>query len=189
MDNTVGSLTKEQTSIITGKLLGDGSLRKKQNTLLEVNHSYKQKEYVLWQYEKLRNLILTEPKLRKSGVNRYSMRFTTRSLACLNDFYAQYYPNSLKCVYKGLVLDPISFAVWYMDDGSKSGNSVYLNTQQFSYVDQCYLVKRLAECGFTVSLNKDKSYFRLRFYRESGQTFCRLVAPLVIDSMKYKLLL
>ena len=41
MENAVGSLTEEQKSIIIGTLLGDGTLRKKTNTLLEINHSYK----------------------------------------------------------------------------------------------------------------------------------------------------
>ena len=38
MDNTVGSLTEEQKSILIGCLLGDGTMRKKKNALLEINH-------------------------------------------------------------------------------------------------------------------------------------------------------
>jgi hypothetical protein len=41
MENTVGSLTEEQRSILIGTLLGDGTLRRKINTLLEINHSSK----------------------------------------------------------------------------------------------------------------------------------------------------
>ena len=77
MENIVGSLTKEQVSIITGTILGDGSLRRKLNTLLEINHSYKQQDYVFWLYSKLQNISTTGPKVRKSGINRMACRFTT----------------------------------------------------------------------------------------------------------------
>jgi len=49
MDNTVGSLTQLQKSIIIGCILGDGYLRifpGRKNALLEINHSLKAKEYV-----------------------------------------------------------------------------------------------------------------------------------------------
>lgn len=45
--NTVGSLSQVQEEVLIGTLLGDGALRKakgKQNALLEINHSLKQKE-------------------------------------------------------------------------------------------------------------------------------------------------
>ena len=47
-DNTEGSLTEEQKQILIGVLLGDGSMRKKTHALLEINHSFKQKDYVDW---------------------------------------------------------------------------------------------------------------------------------------------
>jgi len=84
----VGSLTEKQKSVVIGLLLGDGSLRKKQNTLLEVNHSFQQAAYVLWLYKIFKDFVLTKPKYRVSGKGRSAFRFTTRSLACFNDFYS-----------------------------------------------------------------------------------------------------
>ncbi len=55
MDNTVGSLTKEEKSIIIGSVLGDGYLRivpGRKNALFEINSSFKQKAYIDWKYEK-----------------------------------------------------------------------------------------------------------------------------------------
>lgn len=49
MDNTVGSLTQLQKSVVIGTMLGDGYIRKmkgRKNAFLEINHSLKQKEYV-----------------------------------------------------------------------------------------------------------------------------------------------
>ncbi len=42
-DNTVGSLSEEQRSLIVGSLLGDGAMRCKANALIEFNHSAEQR--------------------------------------------------------------------------------------------------------------------------------------------------
>lgn len=187
MENTVGSLTEEQKSLIIGKLLGDGSLRKKRNTLLEVNHSAKQKDYVLWFYKKFQTITPTPPKLRKSGTNRMSCRFTTRSMSCLNIYYDMFYHSGKKSISPELYLDALSLAVWFMDDGSKSRKSIYLNTQQFSDRDQLLLLQKLEELGVESTLNKDKSYFRIRVSNKGTLKLVELVKPFVIESMRYKL--
>ncbi len=170
--------------------MGDGSLRRRKNTLLEINHSYKQKEYVFWLYEKLESYVSTPPKLRKSGKNRFSYRFTTRSIPELNVFYEDYYSSkAYKTVPRNLQLNALTLAVWFMDDGSKDRDSVYFNTQQFDLDDQNFLLKKLSEMGLEGSLNKDKLYFRIRLYKRYLRRFNILVEPLVIKSMKYKLLL
>ena len=137
----MGSLTERQVSILLGKLLGDGSLRRKTNTLLEINHSYKQKDYVFWMYEEFQNLVGTPPVLRTSGVNRLSYRFTTLSLSELNRYYDLFYKIGQKSIPRSLRLNPLILAVWFMDDGSKSRSSVYFNAQQFCIDDQNFLIK------------------------------------------------
>lgn len=63
----MGSLTEVQTSILVGSLLGDGTMRKKQNALLEVNHCLEQKPLVDWIYSHFEGLSLTAPKVRKGN--------------------------------------------------------------------------------------------------------------------------
>lgn len=62
MDNTEGSLTEEQKQILVGLLLGDGAMRKKTHALLEINHSYSQKEYVDWLYQQFKIMLLRRQK-------------------------------------------------------------------------------------------------------------------------------
>lgn len=185
----MGSLTEEQRSILIGTLLGDGTLRRKINTLLEINHSSKQKEYVFWLYSKFKEFVNTPPKIRINGFNRTSYRFTTRSILALNEYYNDFYTTAgKKTIPKNIRLDSLSLAVWFMDDGSKSRNAVYLNTQQFKLCDQEFLINLLEETfNFKVTLNKDKSYFRLRLSCDSTKSFCTLVSPLLVSSMRYKL--
>jgi hypothetical protein len=44
---------------------------------------------------------------------------------------------------QALELAPLTLAVWFMDDGSRSRNAVYLNTQQFAMTDQMRLLALL----------------------------------------------
>jgi len=51
MANSVGSLNQEQIELMVGSLLGDGYVRivpDRKNAFLEINHSYRQRDYVDW---------------------------------------------------------------------------------------------------------------------------------------------
>ena len=185
----MGSLTEEQESILIGTLLGDGALRKKASTLLEINHSSKQKDYVFWLYSKFRDFINDSPKLRVNGPNRTSYRFTTRSIKTLNEFYKNFYTTKgHKTIPRKLKLNVLSLAIWFMDDGSKSRNAVYFNTQQFNLTEQEYLVSLLKQgFGLKATLNKDKKYYRIRLSCESTKVFSTLVSSYLLPSMRYKL--
>jgi len=141
--NTEGSLTEEQNQILIGLLLGDGAMRKKTHALLEINHSYKQREYVDWLYKIFQDFIETPPKKRKTNGNRVAYRFTTKSLPVFTQFYNQFFINGHKVIPNNLVLSPLSLAVWYMDDGSRCDTDIYLNSQQFTQDEQEMLVSIL----------------------------------------------
>src|SRR3989338_9067436 len=146
MDNTVGSLSQVQKSVIIGSLLGDGYLRivpGRRNAFLEINHSYQQKEYVDWKYDYLKPITKSAPKVRKSNGERIAYRFFTRQLSQLTELYQKFYQGRKKIV-PMISLDPLSLAVWYMDDGSKcQSTDVYLNTQQFGLKSQQILIGML----------------------------------------------
>ena len=187
MDNTVGSLTEEQKSILIGTLLGDGTMRKKKNAHLEINHSYTQKVLVDWIFSKFRTLVTTPPKWRKGNGNRQAYRFATQKLPSLTPFYNLFYRSGKKIIPTNLRLDPLSLAVWFMDDGSKSRSSVYLNTQQFTKNEQLKLINLLKDqFGIESTLNKDKIYYRIRIRTQSVKRFIELVKEFVLEEFKYK---
>ena len=131
-------LTSLQKSLIVGTMLGDGAMRRKRGALLEVNHSIHQRDYVDWKHRALENLVRTPPTLRRGNGSRLAYRFTTLSLPELTPIHDAFYHGRKKVV-PSLDLDSITLAVWFMDDGSRSRNSVYFNTQQFSIDDQLRL--------------------------------------------------
>lgn len=186
--NTVGSLTEDQKSIMIGCLLGDGYMRKKINAHLEINHAYSQKRYVDWKYRKLQNLVLTPPIRRNGNGKRIAYRFTTRSLPEITKLYQKFYRNGRKNIPKDLFLNPLVMAVWFMDDGSKSYKTVYLNTQQFAKNSQLFLINILKkQWNIEAMLNKDKEYYRIRIFSSSIKKFLKIIRPYILKQFYYKL--
>ena len=191
MDNTVGSLTQYQKSLIIGTMLGDGYLRiipGRRNAFLEINHSFSQKQYTDWKFEKLQNICISKPKTRKGNGNRIAYRFYTKQYPELTELYNKFYKNGYKIVPDNLKLDVITLSVWFMDDGSKCGNSnFYLNTQQFNKNHQIKLLNYLEKIGLKANLNKDKNYYRIRFFTSSINKLKELLRENLIPSMYYKI--
>ena len=190
MDNTAGSLTQLQKAVVIGSMLGDGYIRRlkgRSNAFLEINHSFKQKEYVDWKYSVLENLTKSKPKMRLGKANRIAYRFYTRQLSELTEIMNKFYVGNKKIIPE-IKLDPITLAVWYMDDGSRCRQSdVYLNTQQFDVDDQNKLLRLLKSVGLEATLNKDKEYYRIRFLKSSISRLHKLIGEYIIPSMKYKI--
>jgi len=189
-DNTEGSLTEDQISILIGVFLGDGAMRKKTHALLEINHSYTQKEYVDWLYQQFKNYVDTKPKMRKSNGTRIAYRFTTKSLPVFTQFYTKFFRNHRKSVPENLVLTPLTLAIWYMDDGSRCDKDIYLNTQQFTKEEQQGLIDMLLhQYAIEAAVNRDKKYWRIRIKKASVPNFMKIISPYILSSMQYKLLL
>ena len=164
MDNTAGSLTQLQESLIIGTLLGDGYIRKlkgRRDAFLEINHSFAQKEYVDWKYDVLKNLTISKPKVRYGKEGRIAYRFYTKQLPELTHIMNMFYIENKKII-PNIKLSPIVLAIWFMDDGSRCRkDDVYLNTQQFDKDDQYNLLKSLKLLGLDARLYKDKEYYRI----------------------------
>ena len=187
MGNTVGSLSEVQRDIVVGSLLGDGSMRCKTNALLEINHSSNQRSYVDWKYSQLAELVRTPPKARKGNGSRIAYRFVTRSLPILTPYYHLFYGSGRKRIPE-LELTELTLAVWFMDDGCRSRNAVYLNTQQYDESSQRVLLRLLRDqWRIEAALNRDKSYYRIRLTVVGTRRFARLVSPHLLPELSYKL--
>ena len=187
----MGSLTLEQKSLLIGTILGDGYVRiipRRKNAFLEVNHSAKQKDYVDWKYSILQSIVKSKPKLRNGNGGRIAYRFYTCCHSEITDLFRYFYKDGKKIIPADLKINPLSLAVWFMDDGSRSGGSIYLNTQQFSVDDQIKLQNLLQDqFKITSHLNKDKEYKRIRIVTEDAKKFCNIFRQLIPQSMQYKL--
>ena len=181
-------LTSEQLELVIGSMLGDGYLVKTTSGYaFRVNHGIRQKDYVDWKHNLLRNFVNTAP--RQSGSTYYFRTVTHPKFVELRKLF---YKDRLKVIPKRLIcasLDPFILTVWIMDDGSADGRQLRINTQCFSDEEQVFLQNVLrAKLGIESSLNRDKNQFRLRIKENSMDRLRKLTAPYIIPSMLYKLI-
>ncbi len=162
-------------------------MRCKTNALLEVNHSSHQRSYVDWKYRHLADLVRTPPRARQGNGGRVAYRFVTRSLEELTPYFRLFYGAGKKRVPE-LELTQLTLAVWFMDDGNRSRNAVYLNTQQYDETSQRRLLRLLREqWGIEATLNRDKTYYRIRISVVGTKRFAQLVKPYLLPELRYKL--
>ncbi len=94
----------------------------------------------------------------------------------------------MKVIPSDLELDPVALSVWFMDDGSRCRDcDVYLNSQQFDMNSQMILIGALQKLGLEATLNRDKEYKRIRFFKKSIPNLFTIMQPHIIPSMHYKL--
>jgi recombination protein RecA len=150
-----------------------------------VNHGLIQKEYVDWKYRELASLTNSSPKLVE---NHCYFRTVSHPYFCW--MRKIFYDEERKIVPESIenMITPLALAVWFMDDGTKEGHQVRLNTQSFSERENKKLSKILeAKLGIISTINRDKNYFRLRISDKSMKLFREMVNPFIIPSMRYKL--
>lgn len=197
-------LKPEQHHLIVGTILGDGFLRfpgRSHQANLTIDHGDKQREYVWWKYEQLKEWVLTPPKQLSRVYHKdrtrtlISWRFSTVSHTSFSTYYDFFYRDGSKIIpvnISDLVIHPLTLAVWLMDDGNKNQDVLFLSTQNFAVQEQ----ERLRCClqsnfGIESTLNfhgysKGERLYRIRLTREGSKKAWQLVRPYVIPSLKYK---
>jgi len=195
------SLSSEQKDILIGSMLGDGCLEsqnKNRTYRLKIEQSFSHKEYVDWLYRKLKNLVLTEPKIKikKIGSKTYqNYGFQTISCSQLRFFAHQFYDQNSKKkkIPKiiGKLLNPLALAVWFMDDGqikSRKHRALLINSQCFSRKDLGLLQKALKDkFGTETTLKKEKTGYRIYLLSKTISIFLAIINPYILPSMRYKL--
>jgi hypothetical protein len=105
----------------------------------------------------------------------------------LTPYFRLFYGTGRKRVPE-LELTKLTLAVWFMDDGCRSRNAVYLNTQQYDETSQSRLLRLLREqWGIQAALNRDKSYYRVRLSVTGTRKLAALVEPYLLPELRYKL--
>ncbi len=205
MDNSVGRLQfyfpQEQLNVIVGTLLGDGRLEERSKGVrsytarLRVHHGEDQKDYVLWKYEILRDLVLQGPREiiwvnLQRNLREVSWYFHTRSTREFRFFHDIFYRDRRKTVPQEIeeLLNPQALAVWAMDDGAYAHPYFNFNTQGFE-VEKQHLLCRilLKKFGIQTALHRDRHQRKITVQRRSVNVLLDLISPFVIPTMRYKI--
>ncbi|HEY4505268.1 MAG TPA: LAGLIDADG endonuclease [Candidatus Paceibacterota bacterium] len=206
MDNIVGRLQSafpsHQLDVIIGSLLGDARLecrskgiRASYTARFRVHHGDKQKEYVWWKYEILKDLVSKEPKEitllnKKRNLKEVSCYFHTKSLKNFGIIHEIFYKNGVKKFPVEIlpVFSPQMLAVWYMDDGSNNHGNVTLSTHSFSLEDQHVIADFLKEkYHINPTIVKDRNQWKISIGSYDYNRFLSIVAPFVPKAMNYKI--
>lgn len=206
MDNIVGRLQSafpsHQLDVIIGSLLGDARLecrskgiRASYTARLRVHHGHKQKEYVWWKYEILKDLVSREPREitwvnKKRNLKEISWYFHTKSLKNFGIIHEIFYKNGVKKFPADIlpIFSDQMLALWYMDDGSNNQGSLTLNTHSFSLEDQKIIIDFLKEkYHLNPKLVKDRHQWKISIGRYDYNHFLSIVAPFVPKAMIYKI--
>ena len=207
MDNTVGRLQSllppHQFDVIIGSLLGDTRLECRSvgerypiSARLRIHQSEKQKEYVLWKYSQLRDLVVRGPRRiraaydAKRGRTHYSWYFHTKTLEEFGGLHHDFYRDGIKILPENIFefLTPRAFAVWFMDDGSNTRVSYTLSTHGFSRGEQTRIIAFLKErYDITATCVRDRTKFKIAIGRYEYQKLNAVVEPYIIPSMSYKI--
>ena len=210
--NTVGSrekyciidemeLTKQQTNVLIGTILGDGFLQKtgEKNARLRLEHSQKQKDYVLWKGNIFGRLFQGKPNLLerihpKTHTTYSYCRWQSDTSPSLGKWRKYFYPNGKKIIPNNIgnfLTEPITLAVWYMDDGyfNKTDRNSYIYLGRTTRAEIEILQKAIKENFAILATIYDKKNkgFALFFGALETKKLQALICPFIIPSLQYKL--
>lgn len=185
-------ITPKQRSLMLGTLLGDASLSANaggKRFRFEVRHGSAQREYVLWKYEILRDFVLSPPAYYG---RTDSWRFRTITHPSFTELHNKFYQGRKKILPDNLaeiLRDPLSLAVWFMDDGTQFANkSLTINTQSFTKGEQLLIAKLFKEIyGWHVTLHRDHKKYRIYLGKDGSEHLKKLITPYIIPTLRYKI--
>ena len=194
-------LTKRQTEVLVGTVLGDGFLQKtgEKNARLRLEHSQKQKDYVLWKGNIFGRLFQGKPSLLerlhpKSGETYKYCRWQSSASPSFGKWRKYFYPNGKKIIPSDIgdfLTEPITLAVWYMDDGyfNKIDRNCHIYLGRVSRAEAEILQESVAKnFGIEATIyDKKKKGFALFFGVMETKILHALVSPFIIQSLQYKL--
>ena len=206
LGNIVGRLQSafpsHQLDVIIGSLLGDARLECRSKGIragytarFRVHHGDKQKEYVWWKYEILKDLVSTGPREitwinEKRNLKEVSWYFHTKTLKEFGIIHEIFYKNGMKKFPTDIlpIFSDQMLAVWFCDDGSNNGRNITLNTHSFSLKDQHIIVDFLKEKYLiNPTIVKDRNQWKISIGSYDYNHFLSIVIPFVPKVMNYKI--
>jgi hypothetical protein len=186
-------------SILIGTVLGDGHLTPPSGNKSQLYAKYDDKyiEYLHWLHTQLKPIGVSAIKPHK-GFHQH--RFRTRSSREIFKLRNYFYPLGKKIIPANIsfvLRDPLSLAIWYMDDGTLDFREKYhrnasIATFCFSYRENKLLANALMknfgiEARVHLSTMRGKKYYRLYIVSKSFDRFIDHIKAYIVPCMLYKI--
>ena len=180
------TFSAQQLSIITGSLLGDGSITRQKygDSAFVKNQCIAHRAYLDWhsqQFSSMSCAIKTYSTITEGKIY-YRNVFRVKAHPFFSTLRQEWYPNGEKVVPFNLILDPLTLAIWYFDDGSNvlSARRISLATYCFSKSNVQFLSDlMLTNFGIKCYTNKKNV---LIVHTESYKSMIDLVRPYMLWS-------
>lgn len=195
-------MNKTQKAVLIGMVLGDAYLQKTgaKNARIRLEHSEKQKEYLLWKARMFPEYFQGKPKVYTRfnsvfGKSYRYIRWQSNASCEIGNMRRLFYINNKKTITQALiahVFHPLSLSVWYMDDGYLYARDkmAYIYVPKLSEQELANIVTILQKnFGLHAHVKTKKNNTNvLTFTVGETEKLLAIVAPYIIPSMQYKLL-
>ena len=194
-------MNKRKKALLLGMILGDAYLQKtgSRNARIRLEHSEKQKEYLLWKGLQFPEFFQGKPKriVRFNPVYKKEytyLRWQSNASPEIGLFRRKFYQEGKKIIPKDLsqsLTEPLSLAVWFMDDGYyyHRDKIAYIYIPNFSGEEAGILLKVLKD-NFLLEAKlkmKKRGNLVLVFSVHETQKLMNLIKPYIIPAMSYKI--
>lgn len=186
-----------QSSVLLGKLLGDGHLHfaKSGSASVVWGHRAADAEYVDWTLRALGDIASTSVRKLTSGYGTEMKVGRSVFHPAISERFGSMIGPDKKMIPEWVAdeLDPIALAFWYMDDGSLltwegQEDRASFATNNFTEEDCKVLLRGLARLGIDGTLAEDKrGYLTIRLGSAAAERLFLLVAPYIPPVMQRKL--
>lgn len=180
-------------------ILGDGYLQKtgKKNARIRLEHGEKQKEYLFWKARMLGRLFQGKPKyierIHPGTKKKYCYwRYQSQSNPYIGKLRKVFYPKDKKKIPDDIkkYLNPLTLAVWYMDDGyfSKRDRSSYLYLGKTTRKEADFVSEAILEKFFLLNkiLDKKEKGYVIYFSPKTARKLKQLLYKFVLSQFSYK---
>lgn len=202
-------------SILIALVIGDGSLIQQKktikgktytNVILDITHSYKQKEYIEWKANLCKRITgrkcLVTKKINKTKyINNVLVNQTDMyRFSCGHKYFRilrkWLYPNNQKKLDVKYLsfLDEQGLAIWYMDDGStyidkRDGKRISCELYTHTPLQETQDIIDFFQKKWGIKFNlhkKPNNQYTIRTFGPNAVKFIQLITPYVPDCMAYK---
>lgn len=190
------NINSEQKAVLLGTLLGDGGIRQKGRfARLHIKHSLKQLPLVEYKKKIFSNIVTMNISVftQKVGKVDYNFaEFVTLTHPTFLEYYNLFYPNKKKIIPKNieqLLTDPLSLAIWIMDDGAAEYAGISIQTHSFSKNEVDLLRKTITKnFGIETGRKLNKGKWIIYFPKASLSNLRNQIDEFMLEEFKYKLI-
>lgn len=189
------NLSKEQTDILYGALLGDGCLSKKQNGLNAqfsyLSSSYEHTQFVYQFFNDFSSLGVVQGSYYDKRTNKTYTRYYFKTIhnVTFEEERMKWYKNNKKVVPNDLRLNSTICLVWYIGDGSlctsKYSQYIQLSTDCFPYEDVLYLCSQLSEFE-AKSMKQKENVYRIYIPHHQIKNFLQYIGDCPFKDYQHK---